>query len=369
MKLLNTINAASIIRPFAVMFALYSASAAFAQTAKSADAVLAAWNSRSGTLRSVTVDWTEETTTPAGMQGRNKDGGPVPVHDITHSIQHRFLSDGKRVFWSRSGIQWDMDTHDFIQKDFKRSFDGNERRELFSDPGKTIHPAGGFLNDNGIFDGGDWHIQPLILTYRPLDVSKGGIDLKSWSISERHSIVHEVPCWALELQRGNSVVETLWLADTPDFRVMRREFTIGRALRHQLTIDYEKRADIGFACKSWSFIQFLEDGRVSESSVVSDAMVRVNHSIASSEFEFKFPPATLVVHERTKQMFVSRRDGTLRPVTNGERSAGISLDVLMETPPIPEATAGRRSTRSTLGIAILIGAMLVWWWRRRTTMV
>ena len=180
-------------------------------------------------------------------------------------------------------------------------------------------------------------------------------------------MVHKVPCWALELKRGSSVVETLWLAVTPDFRIMRRDLAAGSALLKQLTIDYEERADTGFACKAWSFIRFLEDGRISESSVVSNAVASVNPSIASSEFDFQFPPGTLVRLERSKKWAVARRDGTLRPVSEGELSAGISLVTLMETPPLPETTVGHASKLSTFRILVIVvaGCVLLLWWRCR----
>lgn len=341
-------------------------------TAQQADflaTVRKTWVARETKFKSFDVAWNEMLTTPRGMRGRSGRGEPIPSETVTHAISHRLACDGNRVRWTRSGQQWDLEANDFIRKDFTRVFDGQERREFFQSPQQRGGRGGGFLNDDGIFDGGDWHIQPVILTFRPLAIVLGGIDLNVWHLTEQRGTVSDIPCRILQWTRTEHVFERLWLADAEDFRILRRELFVTDALRTRIDMVCEGRVGNELACKSWTYADLAEDGTVRESATTIDPRVLTNTPIPAAEFVFQFPTGTIVTHERTNQRAVARTDGSLRPVANGELVAGISPEELMTMPPpkeVPPFTTTRSKTWVYLTLAVVVGALAVigWLFRR-----
>jgi hypothetical protein len=102
-----------------------------------------------------------------------------------------------------------------------------------------------------------------------------------------------------------------------------------------------------------------------EQTLVSEVeRLDVGRATPRPEFELQFPPGAVVQGPGKNEIAVVRRDGTLRPVTQGELAMGISFDDLMESSPVSESVQRRPFWRDrTAAIAavalVLIAAVLI----------
>ena len=173
--------------------------------------VRAAWQERQRGYDSFIVEW-EETGQSSRMirdQGRQ---------EVTETLTHRLTGDGGKLHYSRSGMQWDMSQLDVIEQEFVRVFDGDERRELWRRGRGEEHPAG-FVNNSGlVFDELSFHVEPVLITFSPLNKRMTGIGFTDWRSADRRGSVADVPCLVLERGRGKDVTEVIWVADEAGFR-------------------------------------------------------------------------------------------------------------------------------------------------------
>lgn len=338
-----------------------------AESGELIEQVRVAWERRESGYKSFVADWTENVTTFAGMEGRDNAGAPLPKSDVVHPVRSHFAGEGKKARLNRSGLDYSIDFNDYIQKNFTRSFDGIERKEVFQSKSFGGRP-GGFLNDKGQFDKGDWRIQPFVMAFRPLTLAMGAPDLTVWTETGRREQVNGVDCDLIESSRGATVKEQMALARDGDFRVLRRVLSKRGQVMDELVIDYVKSSGDEFVCSGWTRVERAEDGRPIRTYIADDLKLLLNQPVDSSEFAYHFPAGTVVTHERTKAIAIVRKDGSYRTILPGEMSSGKTYDELMDSDPQPGAGAFVPATEMTWAQVLLIlisgaGIVAISWWR------
>lgn len=316
-----------------------------------------AWQEREKAAQTFIVEWDEQRTIPKGMAGMGKQRARLPLEDTVYTIRHRMVGSGNRLRLERSGPQFDMTRKEIIEKQFVRVFDGRERRELFFGEYKKDHP-GGFLNKIPFFDDGSYlGIQPVALSFRPLRTELGGIDLATFKVSEQRGSVNGIACHVLERPHGGSGIDRLWLAQEGDFRILRRQ--LGRAERpsEELTLSYEPNSKGN--CNQWTYLMRSSGEVPREMGASKTTKLQINVPVDEAEFQYEFPRGAIVNYEGSNNYAIARDDGSLRPVTAGELSAGISPETLMKTDPLPEAMERDRRWSLTFKVWCVVAGIVV----------
>jgi hypothetical protein len=349
-----------------VAFAAYSASA---QETDLVDRVRAAWRVRQEKVKSFDAKWQMSSVNPRGSRLQASEGGPIPAEDRQWTIDFRLVTSGKQIKYTRKGEVWDEATNGYTPEEFVKVFDGQELREVSIMMKADQRPAG-WHYDNGKFDDGDdWRIQPLVLALRPLVHAAGAPHVSRWRATLSQRTVGPRRCRIIELDRKLGT-ERLLVDPSAGYVVIGRELEFNGVLLQELRIDYEDRAGFGPLPASWTCLLRDPSGTVTEVRTVSSVDLRLNDRIDPAEFEFAFPPRTLVSHEGTGLRSIVRWDGSLRPVTSGELAA-IPYDDLMELDPAPEAIAAHAARKKSQALIWISSAMALvlagaYVWYRRT---
>lgn len=336
--------------------------------------VRAAWQERQDRFQSFIVEWDELRTMPKETGHRDREGRP-PTEDTMHTIQYRMAGEGSRLRLTRRGLVWDMDELAYMPETLVQVFDGQDRRQQFIKEYTRPHvQTTGWLNEDGSFDDGTHlQLQPVTLFFRPLTREISGIRLKDWSVSDRQGSVDGFACRILERPNGNGTYDLLWLADTADRRLLRRQLLAPNGVAYEeLTLQYTQDPDWGQLCASWTYV--MRNSRfnlIQQINTVHAARIQINTPVADSEFHYQFPAGTLVKYEGTsnpRRMAIALENGDLRPVTAGEISAGIPIPELMRTPPPPEVVPQDRTSAAkwillASGLLLMVAAGI--WLHRR----
>lgn len=323
--------------------------------------IRAAWQARQDRLRSFEIEW----------DGIALDlSAKPPVERVTH---YRLACDGTKARLERHGPAPHVSGPGgvFVERDHSVVYNGVDRRMMFNGPDHGNHPAG-FLNSQKGFadsDENQYSILGALLSFRPLSLKLGGIDLAAYHVSDRRGSINGVPCRILERQVHPTSVKRVWVADGEDFRIMRQELVRPRHALYQLTLMYEPHDALGLVIRSWSNVVYDRDGKAAETMTVKVTALALNERIDASEFEYEFPPGTIVENETSRQTGVVREDGTVRVVTPGELASGGGWDRFMTSSAPPEALAfdggSQRPIWPYLAAGIAALAAGAWTWRRR----
>lgn len=323
------------------------------------DRIRSAWQEREKAARTFVVEWDEQRTIPKGMSGGTDDQGVrLPVEDTTNTIRHRMVGSGNRIRFERRGIDFDTDLRTFIDKQFVRTFDTDERREIFLDDRPGGGRSAGFINTDRRFDDGSYlSIQPVTFSFRLLSTELGGIDLATYTLSEHRGSIKGIACHILERPHGPKGVDRLWLAQESGFRVLRRQLGIASRPAEELTVGYQQHPGTGWVCSEWTYVMRSMGDVPFQTRAAKVTGLRVNVPVDEAGFRYQFPRGTSIRYMGTNNYAIAREDGSLRAVTAGERSAGISNETLLSTAPLPEAIAPPQRTPYTFFVLVWLGGI------------
>jgi hypothetical protein len=290
--------------------------------------IRAAWEERQERYQSFEVEWEERRTTPAGGHYRG-----YPPEEVTHSLRYRLAGDGERLRLTRSGLEYDIDLRRFAEKNYTFVFDGSESRTLWTSEKLRRHPPG-FISQGMAFATNNYHVQAVIVRFRPLVKTLSGIDLSTCEIANERDVIDGVPCRLLRGRPKPRLEELYWIATDGDWRILRYERTVNGRVFSQLTIGYEQRAEHGNIPRDWKHVS-INDRSGTLSETIDSTLIHsdINRPLPDEEFELEFPPGAVVQGPERNAIAVVRTDGTLRPITQEELAAGTSYAELMRSPP------------------------------------
>jgi hypothetical protein len=349
-----------------LLFVLSAASPALAESDSAfLDRARNEWASREADVSAFVMRWTENHTVFKGMDGRDRNGGPLPSKDSTFEISYEFKCDGRRVAFSRRGVQFDMSTLQHAEKSFVSTFDGGQRRQLFVDPWSGTHPGGFLRHGNTYAAVGNLRDLAPVLILRPLAAELGGPALDKFRDTGQRRTHAGLSCRLFEAATSEGITDTYSIEDGGLFRIVRVFREYSDKTTEELAIAYGEE-EKSYLCAGWTFSCRGRTGKLTQVDAVIRPEMTVNMTIPGDEFVFAFPPGAVVTDELSNQISVVRNDGSFREVTQGELAAGIDFDTLMATPPLPEAlseAAARSRERYgwliAAGIAVAATALLV----------
>ncbi len=366
--------------PFLILTALLSAVLAgtcFIEGAVQNDAavqqIMNAWKSRQQRVRSARFAIAETLTTGKGTRfGKtfpfSAPGGaqPLPSSDVTHELRLTLSFDGGAMHYTVDGPSWVIDEEIFLPRYYVSAFDGVASKAFYGEsPGRT-YPIG-FVNSNNKSnqDANNYHIQAILITYRPLHDAMIGLRPEEWTLAGTKGVVKDRPCLIVEKASGPQR-ESYWVDPERDFSVLRFLRTIAGSVQFRLDVSYEHDGSHGWVPSAWNAVMlYPETGRLYESAVVRVTDYHINCPIELKDLQLIFPPNTLVEDYREDTGYIVREDMRKRFITLDERARGATYDQLLGTESgmagLPETSWLRSWKVLTVGLVLLaciVGAVL-----------
>ncbi|MBL7153955.1 MAG: TlpA family protein disulfide reductase [Phycisphaerae bacterium] len=301
--------------------------------------ILHAWRERAERTRTVRCEWTETHSqstsgfdqwsfySPAFVQPREFER-----EFVTHKRQYSFQLTPESVWHRNSGVIWDSDTLQFLQRTYWSYYDSTLNASLFEKPERMrfithLCPAVAFVGTGGYSEKWNTHVEPLIQHYRALDealslISQGSLKL----ISERGLVAgHE--CVRLDLERERESL-TYWVDVTSKAFLIRRYEQIDRDTGRPLSrtdIRYREQTKANWSISGWSFeSSYDESGKPKESFAAEVRTLSVNGEVEPKAKLIEMPVGTDVQDYRTGELsrYLIVPGGAKRKITSDDMKYG-----------------------------------------------
>lgn len=119
-----------------------------------------AWKEREAKVKSLDATWKIETTYKKGTVGTDNKGQVFPENDTTHVTEFRLVCENEKIMWIRTGPEYDITTHQFVDKVVTTAFNGKERRRIWDSESRDRQHA--FTRESKTFLEKDSRVSPLL---------------------------------------------------------------------------------------------------------------------------------------------------------------------------------------------------------------
>jgi len=290
-----------------------------------------AWDGRQSRTKTAHFEWTESIVKdrdPLVMDPtelNEEQGVNVLILGNDASMRHEFRppqndSERKGNFAVRSSA-------------FTSAFNGQRNSQLNTATNKDDYPRGIIWNSASHDEIANYHIRPLLLTYRPLLTPIPNLEARRFHVVAQEAMVAERPCLVIEsiAETPGGMTDTYWVDVERDGIILQHvEKAQGRATA-QLTIDYKHDSEHGWVPMSWDAMFLKPDGSPSMTTRASVLKYEINTEVASDAFEVAFEPGTLVFDRDEGCRWFVLPDGSRRLITNDESQQGFNYADLAHT--------------------------------------
>lgn len=303
-----------------------------AQGQPSLDKIFEIWKQRQDSTRTFDFQWEDVRMYAKGSMPVFK-GEAQPSMDIMQNGRMSIQVDGDRMrVWSNMP-PWNPQSGKFVPREHLSVFDGEDEKVFYdkADPGvqATVTNKAGII---GIYqynqDVVDYHLWPLLLTYRPLYQHMGRLKKNEWEMTGERGVVGERDCLILRKKKPLTT-EKCWVDFERDCIIARYEYITN--FRFQIDISYEDTHGLGWLPASWKTTHHLPEGTLQESSRSKITGYTINRPLPEEWFHFEFPVGTDVTDHKSKIEYIVREGGHKRLVTEEERMRSATYEQLLAT--------------------------------------
>jgi hypothetical protein len=286
------------------------------------DAIAAVWKARHDGLRTARFNWTETVLIAAGTKLKRPPGDQppeeLPPNDLKFKRSVMLSLNGKMLRFSQIGSAWETSLGTLVKRLYVSTFDGETSRSFYS--GDETVPRRfavlGFDHAEARNQESNYYmLAPVLLTYRACDPDTGGRDLAKFKIGTKKATIDVHQCVILASASPSEITEELWLDPDRDFVVLR----VSRSMpgkKTTLDISYDQDPKLGWIPSSWRWIAFGPDsGRIFEEHTASVTLRELNTDVPREQFQFTYPPGTLVRDARNGGYYVVTDGNGKRSVT------------------------------------------------------
>jgi hypothetical protein len=308
------------------------------EIARTIDQIMSAWQKRMDRVKSARFSWQETYITLAGTESVEDEYRRLhdpklerkyPPEDTMTERTCELLIDGRKGRWTKSGPTWSAIEAAFTQQTLVAVFDGtvpktHRRRE---EDGEF---SWGYVDKTPYYQD-EVSLFPTLLTYRVEPHHFKPAMPYRWQL--RQAVVRGKQCLELKRTATNGRGAQSYSFDPSCDWVLCRyssESFAGGYGQPLLTMSISYRDDKGHGPlpDSWEYSLYSR-GRVDHTLRARMTDCIINESIDSSEFEYDFPPATIIQDGRTDTMSLVRHDGTIRPISRDEMIAGVTYKEML----------------------------------------
>jgi hypothetical protein len=353
-----------------------------AQEGITIEKVFQVWKSRHERAQTVQFVWVDRRTyAKDSMFSMAVPAKPAPREDLTLEQELTLSLDGDLMRFTR-GYSWHANEARFVPRTYISVFDGKDDKCYESESADGAHGVGlhklGFIRRTALREekGGDvadYHLWPVLLTYRALHSEMGRFQLNEWTMTGEKGVVQGRECVILKKKPHQGITETCWVDVERECAIARYEITVHGNLLLRIDVTSKQDPSYGWLPFSWRITKlFPETSKLAESSVARVTENNIGMPLQPHLFRLDFPPGTVVWDDKEGINYVALKAGDRRIITKEERRCGATYEQLLATESgmagLPPERTLRRFWVVTSTILILISLLtgfVVWWKRAR----
>lgn len=335
--------------------------------------IYAVWKAREERTRTFQFAWTESRTYMKGSLPTFGNSSPVPQptppKDVTQERRLTLAVDRDLMRFTNVGPHWHPNEHRFFQRNYVSVFDGVDDKTYFGEgtdanPDEDVHKTGFVSKKQYNTDVVNYHLWPMLLTYRALHPAMGKFKPHEWKLTDEIGTVEGQKCSVLAKAR-DGVTESCLVDVMRDCSILRYSL-ISQTVGLQLTVSYRSDEANGWVPSAWKVVEWNPMmKRTDESTSAHVSGYTINAPLADDLFQFQFPPGTEVVDYKTKTSYLVLKNGEKRIITDEERWRGATYKEFLTT---KSGEAGLPPTNPWLrwgwwvgvGVVLLIVARIIW---------
>lgn len=301
----------------------------------STEAVVRAWESRQGRVKSFDLAWTGveyqriDKTILLLTQGDNlPQSSKKPPADSTLPIKGRFVLDADgRSRMDQAGQTWSLREGKFVDTSSITIFDGKIRKSFFPTSLRGFPSA--HIGKGSVAEVGRHVLTlPVCLLYRPFDGALGEFKPGGLVLTDARGVVEGRSC--LVLRHGDNVV---WVDPERDY-IPVRFFQYRRgAVYWSVEINYRTDDQLGWVLSGWKDTRLSVKGTIDDAVTATVTKAAINTSISDDTFEVDYPDGTEVSNLLTDEWYILREGGHKRPILPGEFTGDNYQQLLQSDPP------------------------------------
>jgi len=318
------------------------------------------WRTRQDSAKTIRVDWKEKHLIPKGGYSTLVSFANPNVPDPTPASDYAYVSERSLVIAAENMVTR-HDNHSW--KSDKRAFFPKPTHNYFSEQIVTV-----------CFPKSEFHAFPLVVknsanhTYGwpawmlPIGLTVRGCSrrvcerlLEDYKISGRQEVVNGVPCMEVRRKASIQVTESLWLAPSMDYVVVRAVVAGPEGIDLKIDANYA-RVEGHWMPKSWTTIRAFR-GRIVDSWTSIIENLEVNSPVAKEEFQCDEQGGSRVVDGSgaKEKNYIVRDDHSKRVMGHGDFGKTYE-EILNSDPP---QSSGTRFRIGSMWLALALAALLL----------
>jgi hypothetical protein len=332
---------------FVLGHAVYTGSTTASESEVKVEKVFEVWRGRQDRLHSARFEIAETTVNIAGtlpgkstsfqhglIDPKSKSGASLsgPAEDSQYQAKRTVSFEQNRMRHSVEGIQWVPGVEEYLPRQYVRVFDGSVEKAFYGKAGDKVFPLGYVDEKTKVnSDADSRYLHPLLMNYRPFHPTMGRFPLEGWSVVG-NGIVGNRNCAILEL-KSSTWKQQCWV-DVEREYILLRYCTKSKSNQDVFQLDISYKPDVvhGWVPINWKAVScYPESSAISESYTAVVDKYEINIPIELQDFQFEFPPGTLVRHYQKENMYIETGDSP-RIITDEEMARHPSYDEILTSP-------------------------------------
>jgi hypothetical protein len=321
------------------------------------DKIVASWQTRQNTVRTLRAEWVEvmynaadgSDQKPVGQVEDQKPVGQVVILTVGSSGESRLEMRPPVNPTEREG-----DTPDRSWTAIS-SFNGSRNFQFTSPVGSEDWPRGIIWSDEKDDEIHNCAIRPWLLHFRPFHSPVPNLSKERLQVVTRDSVVNGRTCTVLETipSVASGLVEVYWVDIERRSSIVRFIEKFQDKATVEINIEHQEEPDIGWIPSAWN-AAFVNG----QFSIRSRLLKReINPDLSKADFELTFPAGTIVFDRDLGYRELRLENGKTRIITREESAGGFKYNDLFTTESGELAPTFQR--RSSVRVVVLIVGNLV----------
>lgn len=290
----------------------------------------------------------------------------APERDVTFDAQGKLAMSGRKMRLDYDDKVWSVDAGKLVPRSYWGTFDGKRGAHCFPIDGRQPRGVLHRRSEKDSPDWGDVQLGPMIMAARTCGPKSRYFDVDRITVV-RTERLGRTECVVLQqIAEADLEKKLVFVENKPPYRVMRYLAENDGVVQTQIDNNYSDTFDSTFPV-SWTIL--IADQRGAQRRIVNGVLtgLALDATIDPKRFAPTFAVGTLVFDAEDNTNFIQRENRNERRVTPNELIHAEYSDLLVTEEGEALAYARRWSAWQIggliLGLAAVVGLVIVWWRR------